>query len=273
MTACVFCRTLVFSHLSEASLREWRGLSITLGYFINRTAGARLPDLLPPPAACERVCVCVLVRVSSRVYVRVSMWRPNGRQQPELWENWEPAGLWRTKNRLLLLPQPAAFSRGNFEKLFVVQLDTGGKVGGIYLLFCLSSGKKKRKRERRGPCGLTAPFILYYPAWLLTPGELCSQIDALLLWGCSRNIKLYWNIHMWVHLAESNWCATPQTLNGNVAEPRHALADTLSYGHWDEAKASESDPSGRPPVSVRRMSESPPCLDNIGLCSDELERK
>lgn len=118
----------------------------------------------------------------------------------------------------------------------------------------------KKKKERRRPAGLTAPFILYYPAWLLTPGELCSQIDALLLWGCSRNIKLYWNIHMWVHLAESNWCATPQTLNGNVAEPRHALADTLSYGRWDQAKASQSDPSGRPPVSesarVRKISDS-----------------
>lgn len=44
----------MFSHLREAFLCEGRGFSITLGYFINRTAGARLPDLLPPPA----VCVC-----------------------------------------------------------------------------------------------------------------------------------------------------------------------------------------------------------------------
>lgn len=134
--------------------------------------------------------------------------------------------------------------------------------------YSVSPVKKKGKKERRGPSGLTAPFILYYPAWLLTPGELCSQIDALLLWGCSRNIKLYWNIHMWVHLAESNWCATPQTLNGNVAEPRHALADTLSYSHWDQAKASDSDPSGRPPVP-----ESAPCPENIWLCSKELKKK
>lgn len=36
-------------------------------------------------------------------------------------------------------------SRGNFEKLFVLQLDTGGKVGGLLLFFCFSSGKKKKK--------------------------------------------------------------------------------------------------------------------------------
>lgn len=87
----------------------------------------------------------------------------------------------------------------------------------------------KCKKERR-PSRLTAPFILYYPARLLTPRELCSQIDALLLWGCSWNIKLCWNIHMWVHLAESNWCATPWGSNGNVARPQQALADTPSSG-------------------------------------------
>lgn len=182
------------------------------GVFYQQDSRCTTPWPAPSTSCvCQRVCVCLCVKcVCPAVFACVwSMWRPNGRQQPELWENWEPAGLWRTTNRLLL-PQPAAFCRGNFEKLLVVQLDTGGKVGGLFLFFCLSSEKKReRKKERRGPSGLTAPFILYYPAWLLTPGELCSQIDALLLWGCSRNIKLYWNIHMWVHLAESNWCATP----------------------------------------------------------------
>lgn len=260
----------MFSHLREASLCEWRGLSITLGYFINRTAGARLPDLLPPPAACKLVCVCLCTSacVSGRVYVCVlSVWRPNGRQQPELWENWQPAGLWRTKNRLLL-PQPAAFQRKLWKAVCCAAgyWRQSGRASPLLL-----SLQRKKKKERRRPSGLTAPFILYYPAWLLTPGELCSQIDALLLWGCSWNIKLYWNIHMWVHLAESNWCATPQTLNGNVAGPRHALADTLSYGHWDEAKASKSDPSGRPPVSARLMSESAPCPENIWSCAAKLQ--
>ena len=39
---------------------------------------------------------------------------------------------------------------------------------------------------------------------------------------------------MWVHLAESNWCATPQRPDGNAARPQHALADTPSSGpgHW-----------------------------------------
>lgn len=154
-------------------------------------------------------------------------------------------------------------SRGNFEKLFVLQLDTGGKGAG-FSSYSVSQVKKK------GPFGLTAPFILYYPVWLLTPGELCSQIDALLLWGCSWNIKLYWNIHMWVHLAESNWCATPQTPNGNVAGPRHALADTLSSGqdrHWDAAKASKSDLSGRLPDSGRLMSVSAQRPESIWHCA------
>lgn len=126
----------------------------------------------------------------------------------------------------------------------------------LFFFFCLSSEKKR-------PFRLTAPFILYYPAWLLTPGELCSQIDALLLWGCSWNIKLYWNIHMWVHLAESNWCATPQTLNGNVAGPQHALADTLSSGQdsdWDHL-------SWRLPDSGRLMSVSARWPENIWCCA------
>lgn len=152
---------------------------------------------------------------------------------------------------LLLLRQPATFQR-KLWKAVCLQLDSGGKGAG-FSSYSVSQVKKK------GPFGLTAPFILYYPAWLLTPGELCSQIDALLLWGCSWNIKLYWNIHMWVHLAESNWCATPQTLNGNVAGPRHTLADTLSSGqdhHWDAAKASKLDLSRRLPDSGRLMSVS-----------------
>lgn len=114
-----------------------------------------------------------------------------------------------------------------------MQLDTEGK--GACFFFSVFQVKKR-------PSRLTAPFILYYPAWLLTLGELCSQIDALLLWGCSWNIKLYWNIHMWVHLAESNWCATPQRPDGNVAGPQHTLADTLSSGRdSDLAEATESD--------------------------------
>lgn len=40
-------------------------------------------------------------------------------------------------------------------------------------------------KDKQPPPPLRVPFLLYYPAWLLTPGELCSQIDALLLWGCS----------------------------------------------------------------------------------------
>lgn len=153
-------------------------------------------------------------------------------------------------------------SRGNFEKLFVCSWILEAKGWAFPLILSL-----KWKKE---PFGLTAPFILYYPAWLLTPGVLCSQIDALLLWGCSWNIKLYWNIHMWVHLAESNWCATPQTPNGNVAGPRHALADTLSsvqYRHWDAAKASKSDLSGRLPDSGRLMSVSAQHLESIWHCA------
>lgn len=124
-------------------------------------------------------------------------------------------------------------SRG---KAVSIQLDAKGKGTCFSIFFFLSSEKR--------PSRLTAPFILYYPAWLLTPGELCSQIDALLLWGCSWNIKLYWNIHMWVHLAESNWCATPQGPDGNVAGPRHVQADTLSSGRdsdCDLAQGTESN--------------------------------
>lgn len=55
----------------------------------------------------------------------------------------------------------------------------------------------------------TVLFTLHYSARLLTPREPCSQIDALFLWVCYRSIKLYWNIHMWVHLAESNWRSGP----------------------------------------------------------------
>lgn len=129
------------------------------------------------------------------------------------------------------------FSGEDFEKLFVWMLkERRGVCFSIFL--CLSSEK--------GPPRLTVPFILYYPAWLLSPGELCSQIDALLLWGCSWNIKLYWNIHMWVHLAESNWCATPQGPDGNAAGPQHVLADTLSSGpgrDCDFAKGRKSNSS------------------------------
>lgn len=32
-------------------------------------------------------------------------------------------------------------------------------------------------------CRLTTPFILHYPAWLLTPRELASQMDAFIPLG------------------------------------------------------------------------------------------
>lgn len=247
----------MFSHLREASLCEWRGFSITLGYFINRTAGARLPDPLPPPAACvcARVSGCVCVCVREHVETK---WQTTTRALGKLGACWT----------LVNQKPPAAASAGDFpEETLKSCLSAAGywrQKGRAFPLILSLKWKKK------GPFGLTAPFILYYPVWLLTPGELCSQIDALLLWGCSWNIKLYWNIHMWVHLAESNWCATPQTPNGNVAGPRHALADTLSSGqdrHWDAAKASKSDLSGRLPDSGRLMSVSAQRPESIWHCA------
>lgn len=133
---------------------------------------------------CECVCVCTWC-VWESVCMFMSMAKLNGRQ-PELWENWLTRQnywwLWWTKN----LPTAASviFSP---EKAVCFQLDIEGKGSaflGAFFLFVFFSSEKR-------PSRLTAPFILYYPAWLLTPGELCSQIDALLLWGCSWNIKLY----------------------------------------------------------------------------------
>lgn len=196
----------MFWHLRGAFLCDGRGFSITLGYFINRTAGAQLPDPLPPPA----VCMC------EHVENQMADNQCSGKTR----SRWEPN---ETKAAACYFPE---------ETLKSLQLDSG-RVCSLFF-----SQVKKR------PFGLTAPFILYYPAWLLTPEELCSQIDALLLWGSSWNIKLHWNIHMWVHLAESNWCATPQTPNGNVAGPLHVLSDTLSPGpdsDCDLAKATKSD--------------------------------
>lgn len=240
----MFCKALMFSHLREALLCEGRGFSITLGYFINRTAGARLPDLLPPPAVC--VWACGDQMADNQSFGKTG----------SLVDSSEPKAARCCLSRLL--------SRGNFEKLFVCSWILKAKGCAFLLFFFLSLKWKKR------PFRLTAPFILYYPAWLLTPGELCSQIDALLLWGCSWNIKLYWNIHMWVHLAESNWCATPQTPNGNVAGPQHALADTLSSGQdsdWDLAKATKSDLGWRLPDSGRLMSASARWPENIWCCA------
>ena len=212
----------MFSHLREALLCEGRGFSITLGYFINRTAGARLPDLLPSPAAC--ICVCVWVCVCEHVETKWQTTRAQGKLT-ELGKSTCDSG--EPKAACCCLSQLP--TRGNFEKLFVCGwiLKAKGCVFSFFLFFSVSQVKKR-------PSRLTAPFILYYPAWLLTPGELCSQIDALLLWGCSWNIKLYWNIHMWVHLAESNWCATPQTPNGNVAGPpaRAGRHPELWPGQW-----------------------------------------
>lgn len=112
----------------------------------------RLPDLLPPPAACVpacvrfvRECVCPVVFLRACEHVETK-WQTTNRSSGKtgsLLDSGEPKKI----RLLLLLPQPAAFSRGNFEKLFVVQLDTGGKVGGLYLLFCLSSGKKKERKK------------------------------------------------------------------------------------------------------------------------------
>lgn len=59
-------------------------------------------------------------------------------------------------------------------------------------------------------CRLTTTLVLHYPAWLLTPRELCSQIDTLFLWAWYGSSKLSWNIHVWVHLAESSWCSVPK---------------------------------------------------------------
>lgn len=186
---CLFCDTLMFSHLREAFQCEGRGFSITLGYFLNRTAGARLPDPHPQPA----VSVCLLEHVETK--------QQTARLVGKLTElGKSTAGFGESKDAICSISL-------QLWKAVWVQLDTK------CIFFFFPSPLKKR------PSGLTEPFILYYSSWLLTPGELCSQIDALLLWGCSCNIKLYWNIHMWVHLAESNWCATPQRPDGNVSGP------------------------------------------------------
>lgn len=158
----MFCKALMFSHLREAFLCEGRGFSITLGYFINRTAGARLPDLLPPPA----VCVCASEHVELK-------WQ-TARARRKLAELGKSTGDSGEPNTACCCLCQLLF-RGNF----CMHLDAEGKGGCAFLFFSVSQVKKKR------PSRLTAPFILYYPAWLLTPGELCSQIDALLLWGCS----------------------------------------------------------------------------------------
>lgn len=231
----------------EVSASLWGILST--GQQVHDSLTCSLHQLRLPACVrvCARECVCPAV-----LCVRV---RACGDQMATRALG-KPGACWTLPNRAA--PAAASAAGGLQGKLWKAVCCAAGywRRSGRDLALILSlqwKKKKERKTERRGPSGLTAPFILYYPAWLLTPGELCSQIDALLLWGCSRNIKLYWNIHMWVHLAESNWCATPQTLNGNVAGPRHELADTLSCGRWDAAKTSESDPGAGPPVSARRI--------------------
>lgn len=137
-----FCKALMSLHLRGAFLCEGRGFSITLGYFINRTAGARFPDLLPPPAVWVCVCVCTWC-VWESACMFMSMAKLNGRQ-PELWENWltwqNYWWLWWTKN----LPTAATviFSP---EKAVCFQLDTEGK-GSAFLgaFFCLFFSQVKK---------------------------------------------------------------------------------------------------------------------------------
>lgn len=136
-TICLFCKALVFSHLREAFLCEARGFSITLGYFMNRTAGAALPDPLPLPAVC------------------VSMWRPNGRQ-PQLRENWPslanpPVALESPK----LLPQSATFQR-KLWKAVCLQLE--GKGGCIFSLFEVKRKKAPLDWQRLSYCIIRPGF-------------------------------------------------------------------------------------------------------------------
>lgn len=209
----MFCKALMFWHLRAALLCEGKGFSITLGYFINRTAGARLPDLLSPPAVCVWAC-------GDQMAFSQSSGKTARAWQIDWW-------FWFFLNQRLLAASVVCGPEASC--LYAA----GYWTQRVFYFLSVSQVKKKR------PVRLTEPFILYYLAWLLTPGELCSQIDALLLWGCSWNIKLYWNIHMWVHLAESNWCATPQRPDGNVAGPRHPLADTLSSGRDSDCDLAE----------------------------------
>ena len=119
----------MFSHLREALLCEGRGFSITLGYFINKTAGARLPDLLPPPAVRECVCVCEHVETKwqkTRAQGKVTeLGKSSG-------DSGEPKAACCCISRLL--------SRGNFEKLFVCSwiLKAKGRA-----FFSVSQVKKK----------------------------------------------------------------------------------------------------------------------------------
>lgn len=196
-------------------LTPGRGFSITLGHFINRTAGAQLPTCSP--------AVCWLVHVETK-------WQSARAAGKQTWSEKSTADLGEAASACCCFSL-LHLSRGNIKKLFVSSLML--KVRG--LSFSPLSDFFFFFHSR-----LTAPFILYYSAWLLTPGELCSQIDALLLWGCSWNIKLYWNIHMWVHLAESNWCVTPQRPDGNVPGPQHAPADTLSSGQDSDCDLAEA---------------------------------
>lgn len=95
----------MFSHLREALLCEERGFSITLGYFINKTAGARLPDPHSPPA----VSVCEHVetkwQTARAVGKLTKLGKLTGGSGP-----FEPKGACCLSQLL---------SRGNFEKLFV----------------------------------------------------------------------------------------------------------------------------------------------------------
>lgn len=176
-----FCKALMSLHLRGAFLCEGRGFSITLGYFINRTAGARFPDLLPPPA----VWVCVhMVCVGECVYVY-----EHGETK---WQTARALGKLTDLAKLLVTlvnQKPADCCLSHFFSWKSCLFPVGYWRQRVcfswgFFLFVFFSSEKR-------PSRLTAPFILYYPAWLLTPGELCSQIDALLLWGCSWNIKLY----------------------------------------------------------------------------------
>lgn len=119
----MFCKALMFSHLREAFLCEGRGFSITLGYFINRTAGARLPDLLPPPAVCVGPCGDQMVD-----------YRSFGKTG-SLVDSSEPKAACCCLSQLL--------SRGNFEKLFVCSWIQEEKGCAFLFFFSVSQVKKK----------------------------------------------------------------------------------------------------------------------------------
>lgn len=126
-------------HLRGAFLCEGRGFSITLGYFINRTAGARFPDLLPPPA----VWVCVhMVCVGECMYVY-----EHGETK---WQTARALGKLTDLAKLLVTlvnqkPADCCLSHFSPEKAVCFQLDTEGK-GSAFLgdFFCLFFSQVKK---------------------------------------------------------------------------------------------------------------------------------